>query len=137
MKSLFKRRNAGKKRHVEANRARLAIEGLEDRLLCTVSFQPQFGAEARRQTSGPVLSSTPVYLVFEGHYWQRPDGLSYDDVINRVNQILGSSYLSGLQQYGSNGSAYLAGYSFDYDMTTTILSNGSTWFNESDLANTA
>jgi hypothetical protein len=137
MKGLFKRRNQGKKNRIEANRTRLAIEGLEDRLLCTVSFQPQFGAETRLQSSGPVLSSTPVYLIFEGHYWQRPDGLSYDDVINRVNDILGSHFLSGLRQYGSDGFAYLAGYSFDYDMPTTTDSSGTTWFNESDLANTA
>src|SRR5262249_11906353 len=89
------------------------------------------------QTSGPVLNSTPVYLIFEGHYWQRPDGLSYDDVLNRVNQILGSPYLSGLRQYGSDGVAYLAGYSFDYDMTVSIASNGFTSFKESALAHPA
>jgi hypothetical protein len=123
-------------RNTRAHQFRPTIEALEDRLVPTVIFQPQFGTEALRQGNGPVLSSTPVYLIFEGHYWQRPTGLSYDDVINRVNDILGSSFLSGLGQYGSDGHAFLAGYSFDSNMPTTDY-NGVTWYFEPDLTNTA
>lgn len=138
MKRLLKcpnRKSRSRTRPVPGFRPR--VECLEDRLVPTVSFQPHFGAEILQRGSGPVLDSTPVYLIFEGHYWQRPTGLSYDDVINRVTEILASSYLSGLQQYGSNCFAYLAGWSFDSSMPTTFDASGNEWFSENDLQTTA
>jgi hypothetical protein len=112
---------------------RLNVEGLEDRLTPSVTFQPRFGAESLVPNhTGPVLSSTPVNLIFEGSYWLNPTGITEQDVINNVNNILGSRYLSGLGQYGSNGVAYLAGTS--YDNSLPLSKNA---FTEGNLQNIA
>src|SRR5438552_1309182 len=93
---------------------RPSVEGLEERLVQTVLFTPAFGTETRllvndygQTFDGPKLSNTPVHLIFEGAYWQNPTGITAPDVINQVLNVTNSSYLSGTQQYGSNGRAFL------------------------------
>ncbi len=96
---------------------RLGVECLEERAVPAVLFEPHFGAESRvyfnpstgYAYNGPVLHSTPVYLIFEGSYWQSPTGVTAQNVIDSANAVLGSRYFSGLTGYGSDGSARLAG----------------------------
>jgi hypothetical protein len=97
---------------------------LEDRLTPTVFFQPQLGLESPAPSAGgATLSNTPVYLIFEGNdgthpgsYWDHPTGITRADVIQSVNNVLGSAYLSKATQYGTNGHAYLAGTYDDYSL---------------------
>src|SRR5690349_8435476 len=87
------------------------LEVLEARDVPTVLFEPQLGPEARVTENdygmpyfnGPALSNTAVHLIFEGSYWQNPTGINVTDVLRSANNILYSGYLSGLNQYGSNG----------------------------------
>ncbi len=65
------------------------------------------------------LSSYPVYIIFVGHHWTT-DGTTSGlltsvakSMISDAQTILSSTYLSGLTQYGSVGSAYYAGYYVD------------------------
>jgi hypothetical protein len=89
---------------------RLGIESLEDRTVPTVVFNPVFGQETRGdpgRTSGfPVLSSPKVYLIFWGTDWGTAQGTAQANTLRADAQaILGSSYLSGLKEYGSDGHA--------------------------------
>jgi hypothetical protein len=116
-----------------ARRPRPGVELLEDRLTPTVFFQPQLGAESPvAGQNGPTLSSTPVTLIFEGSYWQNPTGITEGDVSASVKNIFSSSYLSYATQYGTNGSAYLAGTRQDNSLS---LSNGA--FTETALQTVA
>ncbi len=93
-----------------ARRPRPSVELLEDRLVPTVFFQPQLGAESPVPGhNGPTLSNTPVTLIFEGSYWQSPTGITENDVIQSAQNIFNSSFLSSATQYGTNGHAFLAG----------------------------
>jgi hypothetical protein len=91
----------------------------------TVLFQPigyeppvcQFGSSVM---TGPVSSSTSnalsnptVYLIFMGKNWgtTKQPAPQVASTVTSVKTILGSSYLSGIAQYGSNG---LASYGGDY-----------------------
>ena len=52
------------------------------------------------------LSSPSVVLIFSGSYWTTTNG-SYDrqSLTTAVQGIMGSGYLSALNQYGSDGKA--------------------------------
>jgi hypothetical protein len=116
-----------------ARRPRPSFERLEDRLTPTVFFRPQLGAESPVPgANGPALSNTAVTLIFEGSYWQNPTGITQGDVIQNVQNILNSSYLSYATQYRTNGHAYLAAWFEDNSLT---LSKGA--FTESALRTVA
>ncbi len=129
-----------------AARLRPSLENLETRTVPTILFQPQFGAEVRVTENdygmpyfnGPTLSSTPVHLIFEGSYWNAPTGITKQNVIDQTRAVLNSSYLSGLTQYGSNGSATLVGWTTDTTMPVIpkLLEQGFVFYNE-DLQATA
>jgi hypothetical protein len=100
---------------------RLQLESLEDRTVPTVLFYPQFGGEALTTDGGGAkLSHPPVYLIFWGpsSLWgdsasNAPSALA--DQIEKAGQafIDFSPYLSGLCQYGSDGTAYVAEHRID------------------------
>jgi hypothetical protein len=128
--SRLRQGNRGRARPATARPFRPSVEALEDRLTPTVLFQPQFGPDTLATTpNGPLLSSARVSLIFEGSYWNNPTGITRQDVINTVNGILGSSYLSGAIQYGATGTGSLVGTANDTGMP--VASNNS--FTESDL----
>ncbi len=98
-------------------RARLRFEVLEQRDVPTVIFTPVFGAEtifwrlgslAGQAVTSPitnnptVLKDPQVYLIFEGSSWTNTRAAKW---AADAQTIIGSSYLSGLKQYGSDGHA--------------------------------
>jgi hypothetical protein len=123
----------------------LQLEALEERMVPTILFQPQFGAEVRLTTNdygqpywnGPVLSSTPIHFIFEGNYWANPTGVTAQDVIFRALGVVNSQYLSGLVQYGSDGHAFLYSAVYDNSMPEMARIDGSMMFYDSDLETTA
>jgi hypothetical protein len=128
--SRLRQGNRGRARPATARPFRPSVEALEDRLTPTILFQPQFGADTLATTpNGPLLSSARVSLIFEGSYWNNPTGITRQDVINTVNEILGSSYLNGAIQYGATGTGSLVSTANDTSMP--VASNNS--FTESDL----
>ncbi len=124
LRRLLRRLRPANRPRPPARRPRPSVEALEDRLTPTVFFQPQLGAESPAPSAGgPTLSNTPVYLIFEGYdgthfnnYWQSPTGITKADVIQSVQNVLGSAYLSKATQYGANGHAYLAGAYDDFSL---------------------
>jgi hypothetical protein len=95
--------------------ARLEVEGLEERTVPTVVFQPHYGPEtlgADSQNHGMV--SPPVYVIFWGAYWGTANGSrDANTFISEAKSIFGSSYLTGLTQYGSDGKAtFQAAYTY-------------------------
>jgi hypothetical protein len=125
---LSKRRNLSPKRRLE-RRWRPELECLEERTVPTIVFAPQFGTEATIFRAGPKLSSTPVYLILWGSYWNSAVGYSQvSTIISSVSAELSSPIFSGLTQYGSNGlSHYQAAW------TDTALGDPSTVFFDSQL----
>jgi hypothetical protein len=94
-----------------ASRVTPSLECLEDRSVPTILFQPSFGPETVLPGSSyTAMQSPPVYLTFWGSSWGSLQG-SQD--VNRltaaVNKVLGSPYLTGLTQYGSDGQAVYGG----------------------------
>jgi hypothetical protein len=97
-----RRRTSGRK---PAVRCQLLLEQLEDRLVPTVVFIPNFAHETIAN-NGPytVLNSPKVDLIFWGTYWGTAPGVQ--DALNLSNEaqnILNSPYYSGLTEYGADG----------------------------------
>jgi hypothetical protein len=113
--------NAAKK----SRRARLDIEALEDRQVPTVAFNPHFGAESiAAGSTNDGMQHPPVYLIFSGSYWTTSAGQQAEaGLISSTKAILNSPYLSGLKQYGSDGTATFAGSWYD---SATVPSQPST-----------
>jgi hypothetical protein len=91
------------------------IELLEERVVPTIIFSPQFGPETTHDYLGQKLSNPPVYLTFWGSSWTSgtatPSALL---VAGMTANYLSSSYMSNLSQYGGGlGSAHLAGFAVD------------------------
>jgi hypothetical protein len=115
-------------------RVRPMLEQLEERTVPTVLFDPvHSGAEVYQINNGTTtvtmspsqlgsnpyaLNSSIVYLIFVGPKWKDSTGNEIPAVgkmIAAAQAILGpgSSYLSGLKQYGSDGKAAYGGYYVD------------------------
>jgi hypothetical protein len=93
----------------------LTLETLEERTVPTVVIQPHFpgvGVTSSASARYWSLQSEPVVLTFAGSYWKTTAGQSDEQtLITAVKSILGSAYLSGLTQYGSDGrAAYFAAW---------------------------
>jgi hypothetical protein len=90
------------------------VEALEERTVPTVTFLPQYGPEGVVDNGGLKLNDVPVYLIFEGRYWQDghsdPNGTTptAGEVTADIQKILGGPYLKTVTQYGANGLAHLA-----------------------------
>jgi hypothetical protein len=106
------------------NAVQLAVEHLETREVPTVSFRPQFGAESVVKNGGNVLSSPPVYLLFEGSYWQNQGSGLATAIQNAMRTLLDSPYLSGLKQYGSDGHATYGNAAIDGSGLSQNFSDG-------------
>jgi hypothetical protein len=116
----------------------LTVEALEDRCVpSTVAFSPAYGAQQTSNGGDVLTGNVPVYLIFAGgpgaHYGY--DGtVTAQQLKNAVSNILSSSYLSGLSEYGAATQAYVArtyvsnvslsGSPFDNIVSSSINDNG-------------
>src|SRR6516162_10742854 len=96
MNSLFRRLFRSTSRSPKArapHRSRLGLEPLEDRVVPTVVFQPNFGPEMQAPGStygGGGLVSPPVFEIFWGSNWTHSqDPTAY---ITATKALLGSAY---------------------------------------------
>jgi hypothetical protein len=93
----------------QANRkVRLCLESLEDRLVPTIVFEPLLGRETLVAGYQPYGMQHPtVNLIFAGTYRTNSAQGKQDEkaLINSVKSILSGPHLSGLTQYGSDGTA--------------------------------
>jgi hypothetical protein len=90
-------------------RTRLQLEGLEERIVPTIVFEPHFGAESLVNNGGPTLTNAPVYLIFWGSYWNTSAGsASETQLVSAINNELNSPIYNRLSQYNA-GPAYLWG----------------------------
>jgi hypothetical protein len=116
---------------VRRSRPQPLLEQLEDRALPTVVFTPRFGPEvvhwggngdppgmppAGTVVSSP-LSSNPyvlqhptVYFIFWGPKWTQTN---VQPMLNAAKTLIGSQFLSGLSDYGSDGPGTVGGYVID------------------------
>ncbi len=105
------RTRPGRRRAAARPRARLAVEGLEDRRVPTVVINPTFGQEnvfvaGNGSTATAALQKPPVYVIFEGQQWADPAGNPNAQATalgTAANQILKSHFLDKLGQYGFQG----------------------------------
>jgi hypothetical protein len=100
-------KSRGRERHKRGTRFRCrpVVEQLEDRLVPTIVFNPHFGPENTVDNGGFKLNSPPIDLIFWGSTWETTDEPLATQITNATQSLLSSSYLSGLDQYGSNGQA--------------------------------
>ena len=92
------------------NRRRLAVEGLEDRCLLTISFTPFYGGETTTDGKGTKLNDPAIFYLFWGNYWDTDAGNLYQGQIVSAEESFISedqSYWSTLPQYGlGTGATY-------------------------------
>src|SRR5262245_43961848 len=66
----------------------LCVEGLEERTVPTVSFQPQFGIEHAHDGGGSKMGNAtpgvPIHLIFWGSYWATSAGAAQAGQIENV-----------------------------------------------------
>jgi hypothetical protein len=107
-----------------------AVEPLEERKLPAILFQPQFGVEGSNGNHG-VLNNVPVYLIYWGSHWQQPaaGNPTSTQVTQALEGLLDTPYFTGLQQYGVDGKAHIAGVYFD------TSNPGPSGFSTDDLQN--
>jgi len=77
-------------------------------------------------TNNPyALNSPKVYLIFVGPNWAQNGNptAAVNSMISAAKAILGSSYLSGLTQYGSDGHAAFGGFTIDTSLDPLTWSN--------------
>jgi hypothetical protein len=92
-------------------RTRLQVEALEDRLVPTVVFDPQFPKESlvplpSGVSNYTVLSSPTVHLIF----WGMTSGSStVTNLTNEAQAVLSSPYFKGLTEYGNVGTPVYGG----------------------------
>ncbi len=136
MATLFQRLrhgSGGRRRAIAAGKFSrkhpLGLQQLEDRTVLTVVFESPLGGDtihwwpnnpahqpANALVTAPitnnpyVLNNPTVYLIFWGGSWT-PDAISAD--VSAAKAIIGSPYLSGLKDYGSDGTATFGGYALD------------------------
>jgi len=93
-----------RKRH----KARLQLEELEDRTVPTIVFSPKFGIETIAPGStNDGMQNPNVSYIFSGSYWTKTAQGQQDEkaLLNSAKSIMSGPYLSGLTQYGSDGTA--------------------------------
>jgi hypothetical protein len=90
------------------------LESLEQRVVPTLLFTPHFRYPNEADQGGGRLSSPTIYLDFWGTYWANtpsignPNNPSAAEVTSALNSLVGTSFLSGLTQYGVDGKASIA-----------------------------
>src|SRR6202011_5084266 len=87
------------------HKVRLTLESLESRVVPTILFTPHYGSES--VFSRPNGMQHPaVNLVFSGTYWTSTQGAKdVSALVSATKPLLSGPYLSGLTQYGSDGTA--------------------------------
>jgi hypothetical protein len=100
----------------------LQLEALEDRAVPTIVFTPHFGVETIAQGStNDGMQHPTVDVIFSGSYWNSKPGLQdRTTLLNSTQSILSGPYLSGLTQYGSDGTAI---FGKSWTDTATVPSN--------------
>src|SRR5262249_29848254 len=90
-----------------ARRPKMRVEPLEDRCVPTVAFKPVYGEEGVLKIGDGIMKTADVYPILWGSFWSENPGKanSLSDKLKAVVQV--GNYLSGLQQYGSNGIAII------------------------------
>src|SRR6516162_7421684 len=93
-------------------KARPELETLENRLVPSLVFPAQYGAQGTSNGHDVLTGDIPVYLIFAGG---ASTGFGYDGsvdenaLVTAVNNILNSPYYSGLSEYGAATHAHVAG----------------------------
>jgi hypothetical protein len=105
LKSLFSSGNRRRPARRPDRKVRLSLESLESRMVPTILFTPHNGPDwlvgLPHGMQDPVVN-----VVFSGSYWSSTQGK--DDVnglVSATKTLLSGPYLSGLTQYGSDGTA--------------------------------
>ncbi len=106
-------------------RVHLHLEALEERAVPTIVFMPHYGVETLAQGStNDGMQHPTVNLVFSGSYWTTQQGQQDEaTLINSAKTILSGPYLSGLTQYGSDGTA---NFGLSWTDTATVPSQPTT-----------
>jgi cytoskeletal protein CcmA (bactofilin family) len=91
------------------------VECLEDRVTPSLAFLPKFGSQTLAPGSqNEGMQNPPVELIFWGPYWNTTQGQSdRQEMTNAAASILQGPYLTGLEQYGSDGQAFYDNYWVD------------------------
>jgi hypothetical protein len=139
IRKTYSRRPAARARK---NRAYLDIESLEQRDVPTVAFTPHFSGVTEvapnskttiQQAHSQSLRSPKVVFIFTGKYWTTTQGQKDEATLSdSMKSILSGPYLSGLQQYGSDGQAKYFATWLDTGSTPTLT--GGTAPNQSGLS---
>ena len=87
------------------HKVRLRLESLESRMVTTILFMPHFGSESVFGCPDG-MQHPAVNLVFSGDYWSSTQGATdVSALVSATKTLLSGPYLSGLTQYGSDGTA--------------------------------
>jgi hypothetical protein len=139
-------RDSSRRRRSLRTAGRPLVERMEDRTLMTVDFRAAFGAETIQwggrynnglpgePPTGTVVTSPlapnnfvlydpRVYFIFWGPNWTSTNVVP---MVNAAKTVLGSSFLSGLTDYGSSGKAVYSGYTIDNSADPTANPGDST-----------
>jgi hypothetical protein len=93
-----------------SNRIRLELERLEERTVPTIFINPAFKPQVVLKGGG-ALSDTPIYLIFVGDDWQGGSQQLRSNIDQAARTVFhnASPYLAGLEEYGTDGNAWIAG----------------------------
>jgi hypothetical protein len=105
------------------------LEQLEDRTVPSgLSFGPQYGQEQTTIGGDVLTGNVPVYVIFaggQGAVYGQDGTVTQSQIITAVNNILNSSFLSDLSEYGAATHAYLAGTTVsNYNLPRQFTDNG-------------
>ena len=83
---------------------RLGLEGLEDRTVPTIIYNPVFGAETQKDSDNDEFGIRPqVYLEFWGQYWTGGVGATQIPLVQAAAaKVIDSTYLTLVNQYGAD-----------------------------------
>jgi hypothetical protein len=105
------------------------LEPLEDRCVPSgLAFAAQYGAQVTTVGHDVLTGNVPVYLIFaggQGAVYGQDGTVTTSQITAAVDNILSSSFLSGLAEYGAATHAYLAGTAIsNYDLPRQFTDNG-------------
>src|SRR5262249_11319558 len=105
-------KSAPGRRASKKSKVSLQLETLEDRLVPSLTFPAQYGAQGTSLGGDVRTGDVPVYLIFANN---QTTGFGFDGSVTAsqiqaaVTNILNSSYYSGLSEYGAATHAHVAG----------------------------
>jgi hypothetical protein len=107
-----RRRKSQEKTVRRRQTSRLLLEQLEDRVVPTVVFDPQFPKEAVSAAPYTVINNPTIYLIFWGTNWAPGQPLgpgAVTQLTKDATAVIGSPYFGGLTEYGNIGNVTLGG----------------------------